>query len=114
MHFFKNSAIKLKNISTSRNKFFYDELFFFHFYTILNYRLNISFTCYHFQANGIKTSLLKPARIEAGLGDPPNEFTTNHVESGNFIIKHSINFVIQKPQESIEKVKEIINMHFRN
>ena len=58
--------------------------------------------------------MLKPVRIEAGLGDPPNEFTTNDVEAGNFIIKHGINFDKQKPQEFIEKVKEIINMQFRN
>ena len=82
--------------------------------SILNCHLNILFACYHFKANEIKTSFLKPIRIEAGLGDPPNEFTTNDVESGNFIIKHGINFDKQKPQEFIEKVKEIINMQFRN
>ena len=58
--------------------------------------------------------MLKPVHIEAGLGDPPNEFTTNVIESGNFIIKHGINFDKQKPQEFIEKAKEIINLHFRN
>ena len=81
--------------------------------TILNYQLNILFVCYHFKANEIKTSLLKPVRIEAGLGNPPSEFTTNDAESGNFI-KHGINFDKQKPQEFIEKVREIINMQFRN
>ena len=58
--------------------------------------------------------MLKPVRIEAGLGGTPNEFTTNDVESGNFILKHGINFDKQKPQEFIEKVKEMINMQFRN
>ena len=58
--------------------------------------------------------MLKPVRIDVGLGDPPNEFTTNNVESGNFIIKHGINFDKQKPLEFIEKVKEIMNMQFRN
>ena len=72
------------------------------------------FVCYHFKANEIKTSLLKPVRIEAGLGDPLSEFTTNDAESGNFIIKHGINFDKQKQQEFIEKVREIINMQFRN
>ena len=51
------------------------------FFTILNIHLNILFVCYHFKANEIKTSLLKPVRTEAGLGDPPNEFITNDVES---------------------------------
>ena len=36
------------------------------------------------------------------------------VWSGNFIVKHGINFIEQKPQEFIEKVKENINMHFRS
>ena len=58
--------------------------------------------------------MLKPVRIEAGLGDPLNEFTTNDLEAGNFIIKHGINFDKQKPQEFIENVKEITNMQFRN
>ena len=58
--------------------------------------------------------MLKPVRIEAGLGDPPNEFTTNNVQAGNFVIKHGINFDKQKPQEFIGKVKEMINMQFRN
>ena len=47
--------------------------------------------------------------------DPPNQFTSNDLESGNFIIKHGINFYKQKSQEFLEKVKkEIINMQFRN
>ena len=82
----------MKNISTSRNKFFHNEQFTFFTF------LNILFVCYHFKANEIKTSLLKPVRIEAGLGGPPNEFTTNDVQSGN-------DFDKQKPQEFIEKVK---------
>ena len=40
----------------------------------------------------IKTLLLKPVSIDAGLMDPCNQFTSNDIESGNFIIKHGINF----------------------
>ena len=99
--FLQKLCNQIKNISTSRNKFFHNELFtFFYFFTILNYDLNILFVCYHFKANEIKTPLLKPVRIEAGLGDPPNEFTTNDVQSDNFIIKHGINFGKQKLQET--------------
>ena len=36
----------------------------------------------------MKTSLLEPIPVEAGLGDPPKQFTTNYVESGSFIIKY--------------------------
>ena len=112
MRFFKNSAIKQK-IFLLHESFSTTNSLLFLFFTILNYHLNILFVCHHFKANETKTSI-KPVRIEAGLGDPPNEFTTNNVESGNFIIKHGINFDKQKPQEFIEKFKEIINMQFRN
>ena len=54
--------------------------------------LNISFICYHFMTTEIKTLLLKPVSIDAGLMDPCNQFTSNDIESGNFIIKHGINF----------------------
>ena len=47
--------------------------------------------------------------------DRPNQFTSNDLESGNFIRKHCINFYEQKSQEFLEKVKkEIINIQFRN
>ena len=42
--------------------------------------------------NEIKTLFLRPVIIDAGLVDPCNQFTSNDVESGNFIIKHGINF----------------------
>ena len=46
--------------------------------------------------------------------DPPNQFTSNDLESGNFIIKHGINFDKQKSQEFLEKIKKkIINMQIR-
>ena len=65
----------------------------FHFFTFLSYYLIISFIFYHFKANEIKASLLKPARAEAELGDIPNEFAINDVGSDKFIIKHTINCV---------------------
>ena len=40
----------------------------------------------------IKTLLLKPVSIDAGLMDRCNQFTSNDIEAGNFIIKHGINF----------------------
>jgi len=36
-----------------------------------------------YKATTIKEALLKPVRIEAGLGNPPNEFTTNDTEAGD-------------------------------
>ena len=37
----------------------------------------------------LKESILKPLRRDAGLCDPPCQFTTNDVEATNFMIKHS-------------------------
>ena len=53
-------------------------------------------------------------RVEAGLGDPPKDFATNDVEPGNFIIKYGLRFDKKNPQESIGRVKEVINTEFRN
>ena len=64
------------------------------------------------KAHETKTCLLKPIRVEAGLGDPPKEFTTNDAESGNFIINMDCIF-IKKSQKFIEPVKEVINTQFR-
>ena len=89
-------------------------LLFLHFYNSKP-SLNISFICFHFKANEIKTLFLNPVSIGPGLMDPPNQLTNNDLESGNFIIKHDSNSYKQKSQEVLEKVKkEIINMQFRN
>ena len=53
-------------------------------------------------------------RVEAGLGDSPKEFTTNDLESGNFIIKYGLHVDKKNPPEFIERVKEVINTQFRN
>ena len=92
MRFFKKFATKQKNTSTSRDKFFRNKLFTFSNFYNSKLSLNISFICYHFMTTEIKTLLLKPVSIDAGLMDPCNQFTSNDIESGNFIIKHGINF----------------------
>ena len=53
-------------------------------------------------------------RVEAGLGDSPKEFTTNDLESGNFVIKYGLHVDKKNPPEFIERVKEVINTQFRN
>lgn len=56
----------------------------------------------------MKDSMLKPVRIEVGLGDPPPEYTNNDPESANFLIKHGLHFSACKPHEFVEKIKNII------
>lgn len=58
--------------------------------------------------------MLKPVRIEAGLGDPPKEYLSNDPESANFITKHSLQFDPKKPQEFIQEVKKIVDTQYRN
>ena len=58
--------------------------------------------------------MLKPLRMEAGLGDPPKEYLNNDPESANFIIKHSLKFDAKKPQEFILEMKNIIETQYRN
>lgn len=62
----------------------------------------------------MKTSMLKPVRIEAGLGNPPQEYTNNDPESANFLIKHGLQFNAQKPHEFIDKIKEMVETQQRN
>ena len=62
----------------------------------------------------MKDSMLKPVRIEAGLGDPPPEYTNNNPESANFLIKHGLYFSACKPYEFVEKIRNIIETQQRN
>ncbi len=58
--------------------------------------------------------MLKSVRIEAGLGDPPSDYTNNAAEAGNFILKYGLKFKPTKPYKFVSNVKEIINNQFRN
>ena len=58
--------------------------------------------------------MLKPVRIEAGLGNPPPEYTTNDTESANFMVKYGLNFNPKKPHEFIQAIKGIIDQQFNN
>ena len=58
--------------------------------------------------------MLKHIRIEAGLGDPPREYTNNDPESANFVIKHGLKFDEKKPHEFIQEIKNIIEMQYRD
>lgn len=59
-------------------------------------------------------SMLKPVRIDAGLGNPPRSYTNNDPEAANFIIKHELNFEAKKPDQFISEIKNIIRMQFSN
>ena len=40
----------------------------------------------------MKSSMTRPVRTEAALGNPPTEFSTNDVEAANFMVKYGLHF----------------------
>ena len=57
--------------------------------------------------------MITPARRDAGLGDPPKEYTNNEVEAGNFMVKYALEFDTKKPHELIESVRDLICLQYR-
>ena len=62
----------------------------------------------------MKSSMIRPVRTDAGLGNPPTEFSTNDVEAANFMVKYGLNFDPQKPHVFIESVKDVIKTQHGN
>jgi hypothetical protein len=62
----------------------------------------------------IKDSMLKPLRVDTGLGDPPLEYKNNNPESTNFMIKHGLHFNACKPHEFVETIKNMVETQQRN
>ena len=62
----------------------------------------------------MKDSMLKSVRMDAGLGNPPSEYTNNDPEAANFMIKHGLHFDSKKPHEFIQEIKNIIETQQRN
>ena len=55
-----------------------------------------------------------PFRTEAGLGNPPTEFSTNDVEAANFMVKYGLSFDPPKSHVFIESVEDVIKTQYRN
>ena len=53
--------------------------------------------------------MLQSTRKEAGLGDPPELFTTNPTESMNAVLKNKVDYKKSELPEFLEKLKEVIN-----
>ena len=49
-----------------------------------------------------KSFIIGPVQTEAGLGNPPTEFSTYDVEAASFMVKYGLHFDPQKPQVFIE------------
>ena len=57
----------------------------------------------------IQTTMLQSTRKEAGLGDPPEHFTTNASESMNAVLKNKVDYKKSELPEFLDKLKEVIN-----
>ena len=58
--------------------------------------------------SNVKETMLKQQRVKAGLGNPPEPFYTNDVESQNRVIKHQMNYKAQELPEFISSMKEVV------
>ena len=56
----------------------------------------------------MKSSMIRPVQTEAGLGNPPTEFSTNGIEAAKYMVKYGLYFDPQKPHISIESVKDVV------
>ena len=58
--------------------------------------------------NEIRETMLKEKRIASGLGDPPEPFYTNDVESQNNVIKHQISYKTQDLPQFVSSMKTMM------
>ena len=52
--------------------------------------------------------MLKEKRIASGLGDPPEPFYTNDMESQNNVIKHQMSYKTQELPQFISSMKTMM------
>ena len=58
--------------------------------------------------NEIQETMIKEKRIASGLGDPPESFYTNDVESQNNVIKHQMSYKTQELPQFISLMKTMM------
>ena len=61
------------------------------------------------KATTITQTMLKPVREEAGLGSPPEPFTTNASEAVNALIKSHVSYKQSQLIELTDKLKEVVD-----
>ena len=57
----------------------------------------------------VKSTMLKPKRILCGLGNPPDPFYTNDVESMNSVIKHQTQYKAQELPDFVKTIEHMID-----
>ena len=61
------------------------------------------------KAEIMKTTMLKPVREEAGLGCPPEQFTTNSSEAVNSVIKSHVDHKSHQLVNFVSRFKELVD-----
>ena len=62
-----------------------------------------------YKADSIKSTMLKPVREQAGLGCPPEQFTTNQSEAINSVIKNQVGYKSHQLMEFVEHLKMVVD-----
>ena len=55
----------------------------------------------------MKSTMLRPIREQAGLGNPPQPFTTNASETVNSVLKFHVNYKSSQLLEFVGKLKDV-------
>lgn len=67
------------------------------------------FVKYMYKSDISQESMLRNVREEAGLGSPPEEFSTNACESINAALKGKFNYKKSNLPQFLDKLKELID-----
>ncbi len=62
-----------------------------------------------YKSDILQESMLRNVREEAGLGNPPEEFTTNACESINAVLKGKVDYKKSNLPQFLDKMKELID-----
>ena len=70
-----------------------------------------TFTCWfkRYKCDMMVSSLLRPVREQAGLGCPPEQFTTNASEGVNALLKNKVDCKRNELPDFLKKLKEVID-----
>eukprot|EP00794_Sanderia_malayensis_P015515 gene15515-17099_t len=66
------------------------------------------------RADDMERYMVRHKRTEAGLGDPPIEFTTNNNKAANLVVKKHLDFQMKELDKFIEEIKELVEQQFRD
>ena len=61
----------------------------------------------------VEDTMLRPIRIAAGLGNPPEPYYTNDVESQNNVIKHQVSYKTQELPQFVSSMQAMMEAQRR-